>query len=139
MSKPLETIDFAWRDLRALEPDALFNTRQAYSTLVTSYETPAIKMAEDAAFAKADIVLVIDTEKQICGVISPFVVRDVISSLLKAQYTTLYAAVKELEDQPEDIKERMRERLITERAKLRVCPGSGGHVTSENPCSVHGM
>lgn len=138
----LSALNIAYQRIGDEDANRLASTRNAENCIVVSESAAALDAAEQAAQAQSDIILVVDQQDQIKGIVAIPSVQDRVQQILHRDTEDFHGAVLALED---DFEKSMRERpreifhhewLNESRPDLYWCE-KGRHFVTRLPCGNH--
>lgn len=129
-------IDIAFRRVEDFDQDRLNQSRQARGTYTISADTDILEMSKTVEQKKIQLILVVNDQYKIVGIILPAIVKSKIDNYRNQIFTTFFEALNNLEeDSNEHIKNFYYEWLHFERPELFWC--IAGHYVDCLPCQDH--
>jgi hypothetical protein len=126
----MRIFDFAFREISAFDRNKIEQTRWSPATFVTNMNSDALDVAGAIDSNRSKVVLVVDSNDAICGVIGPTFLRDQLCGYLGLRPTTLSDAVSGLLDSGRPLPDS----LPANRPRLVHCPIHNHMV--EPPCTL---
>lgn len=134
----MKIFDIAFHGVSTFNLSQIERTRHFQGTFEVHAQVPAFDAIKAAQEQNARLIFVVNDDDAVSGIVMPGSLKQRIENYRGVLFETLPDALLAMQEDPLEISRGFQhEWLNSERPKLHWC--SGGHMTDESPCSIHGL